>query len=114
MSVTFTIATSGEAADEINVSNVNGRELLRVLNVPGADHADLCGSIVASDLARLCMAFINSTAGDPERAAHEPLQDSSRARLVECGRAEGYLRARALELWRLCLSAPPESEISWG
>ena len=97
----------------VNLSNSNAREILTVLRVPGADAADLCGEIAATDLARLCMTYINTSEPDPERPSSEPLRDVSRARLVICGRRPGYLREVAGRLWRLALEAGAGGEIAW-
>jgi hypothetical protein len=113
VSVTFRVVGDPNDDNYVNVSNVNGRDVLHVLRVPGADAPDLCGEIAASDLARLCMMFVNSAEPDPGLRPREPLRDASRARYVECGRRAGYLRETAERLWRLALEAAPGGVVAW-
>jgi hypothetical protein len=114
VSVTFRLA--GEPNDDnnqVNVSNVNGREILRVLHVPGADAPDLCGEVPAAVLARLCMRFMNGAEPDPELAAVDVVGAPGQARLFVCRRREGYLRDQAGRLWRLALEAGPGGVVCW-
>ena len=113
MSVTFRVIGDHDDDNIVNVSNANARDVLHALHVPGADDQDISGSMSASDLARLCLAFLNSTKLDPGLAPSEPLRDASRARYVECGRREGYLHEVAGRLWKLALRAGPGGEITW-
>jgi hypothetical protein len=113
VSVTFRVIGDPNDESYINVSNVNARELLVALRGPGADAADLCGEIAASDLAHLCLRFINTSEPDPGLAPSEPLRDASMARYVECGRRPGYLHDVAGRLWRLAISAGMGGVVVW-
>jgi hypothetical protein len=113
MSVTFRI--TGDLSDDnyVNVSNANARDVLLALHVPGANAPDLCGELPASDLAHLCLRFINTSEPDPGLAPSEPLRDASMARYVECGRRPGYLHDVAGRLWRLAISAGMGGVVVW-
>lgn len=113
MSVTFRVIGDHDDDNIVNVSNANARDVLHALHVPGGDAADLSGSMSASDLARLCLAFLNTTKLDRGLAPSEPLRDASRARLVVCGRRDGYLHEVAGRLWRLALRAGPGGVVVW-
>lgn len=118
MSVTFSVA--GQRYDiedydsHVNVSNANARVLLDALGAPGADEPQPYGSMLASDLAHLCMKLVNGSEVDAGEKPSEPLRDAASVHVVHCGRRPGYTQETAQRLWKLALKAPPKGEISWS
>jgi hypothetical protein len=100
MSMTF--RANGEGA-EMNLSNVNACDLLRWLAYdPVPEGADL----TARDLAARCRRRLWPEARNFDPAVGAITTRSvTGARLVECGRREGYLRERTEQLLRLADAA---------
>jgi hypothetical protein len=86
----------GEEAPQVNMSNLNAREVLPLL---GLDAEDECGSKDGQDmLGRVLMA---QAAGVPD-AGRPAVQTGN---MIDCGRAEGYFDDRLVELEAIALFA---------
>lgn len=95
------VALAPQEGDElsINLSNVNAAFVLDALGYPRDVYDDLSGSASGEDLAgRISMALALSPE-DEGVPAHEAV--GSGARVINCGRAPGYLQDRLSDLWAL-------------
>jgi hypothetical protein len=104
-----------DASTYLNVANINAGDLLRWLSLPAYDeHGCLCGELPAAELSARCRRRLWPEARnfDPARAATD-FQVPGRARVIDCGRPEGYLRERTEQLLALC-ERDRESIIDWS
>jgi hypothetical protein len=106
---------------EVNVSNSNARLLLEALGLPFVDG---CGSLGADDfLGRVltALAVAPQDAGVPahrlvpgESTIFGPVVEGG-ATFIDCGRSEGYLQERLLQLEEVATAALLAGrEVSWG
>jgi hypothetical protein len=117
MSVTFSILTASDtfvAGDDahVNMSNMNARFVLGALDLVDAE-GELFGELPSEAMLErvlLGLALAPADAGTETVDSHEP----GRARMIVCGRPEGYLQTRLGELADLALHAPGGSRVVWG
>jgi hypothetical protein len=106
---------------EVNVSNANARLLLEALGLPFEDGS---GSLAADDfLGRVLMALAVAPA-DPGVPMHRLVPGESTifgpvaefgATFIDCGRREGYLQERLVQLEEVARHAIGVGrEVSWG
>jgi len=112
MSVTFALRSCVTEEDFLNVSNSNAREILGVVGVPCED--DLCGKYLARDFEVMARRAMMRVGFDPEIPGSES-KVPGRARMLTCGRPEGYVRGKLLALVGICQArASDQDEIAWG
>lgn len=80
-----TAVTLHDEAPEVNISNINARDILRALGLLGEDR-DLCGSLPGAEFAaRVTQALVM----EPQDTGVPAVQIGS---VIECGRREGYVQ----------------------
>jgi hypothetical protein len=103
---------------ELNMSNVNAREILATLGLQDDD--DLCGETSADDfMGRVLMALAvaPADAGMPTYDDSTYNEDGSRigAQYIRCGRVENYTQIKLTELHEIAEWAQRnETTVSWG
>ncbi|GAC1458657.1 MAG: hypothetical protein PVSMB8_14770 [Vulcanimicrobiaceae bacterium] len=112
MSITFSV--KGERADVenfdayLNLNNRNARDLLSWL---GYEHLDLWtgpNELCALELGAACkrrLALVPKNIDHALEGREHRARDGEGPRVIECGRAEGYLHDRCADLLALCLRA---------
>lgn len=110
MSITFYLSGMDDVANELNVSNVNGYELLRLINLPGITEEDYpCGSFLAKDFevaVRRAMMRLN---------ADNAILPSREGNVIFGGRPAGYLREKLMILMGICQQRKTsEAKIVWS
>lgn len=118
MSITFTIEGRRHGCDdpfacpeccrlELNVSNVNGLDLLDWLGLS----AEYCGEVDASELAARCRRRL----WDEPRNLDAGIPASMDGRIILCGRSPGYLRERTSQLLVIADAARAQgARVCWG
>lgn len=111
MSVTF--IAEGSDGEGMNLANANARLLLEWIGYPG-DPWDL-DKLPAAEVAARCRRRLWPEARnhDPGRAGSEEQGDQG-ARLIDCGRREGYLEEKTALLLAIATEAGPEGFILVG
>lgn len=99
-------ASDEEEAPQVNMSNLNAREILPLL---GLDAEDECGSKDGQDmLGRILMAQAAGVA-DAGRPAVQT------GNIIDCGRSEGYFDDRLVELEEVALFAVKHNlPVTWS
>lgn len=112
MSVTFALRSCVTGEDFLNLSNMNARELLSLIGIPTED--ELYGKHLAKDFEVLVRRAMMRVGLDAEKLGSET-QEPGKARMVTCGRPEGYLRGKLFLLMGICQARISDlDEISWG
>ncbi len=93
---------------ELNVSNVNGSEILNLLGI----YPEPVGSIRGRDLLARCDRAIQSPAIQTDDALGRP--ESTQGRAISMARRPGYLRQRLNTLRRIAIAAGDLGVILWG
>jgi hypothetical protein len=95
---------------DVNMANSNARELLTYL---GLETDDLCGTADADDLTGRCLVAM---ALAPDVELIPTVQHGEQgARLIDLGRAKGYVPAKLEALLELCRFAKEQGRsIQWG
>ncbi len=111
MSITFMacrlVGNRAEAipgTPDLNVSSVNGRDLMAHLGLEWDD----CGSADAADLVARCRRKLMHVVGEERLDAGIPATEERGlrgARIIDCGRPEGYLRDKTAALLGVALYA---------
>lgn len=97
-----------DSTKSINVSNFNAREILTSLGVVTADD-DLVGALPADDFQGRVLLAAGLSVGDPGTPAY------NEGAVVYCGRSEGYLDDRYVDLLNLAVAAQQqESRVIWS
>jgi hypothetical protein len=106
---------------EVNVSNRNAADILEALGLPFEDGS---GSLPADQFLGRVLTALAVAPQDPGVPMHELVPGESTifgpvsefgARFIDCGRREGYLQERLLQLEEVATHSMLEGrEVSWG
>lgn len=104
----------GLEVPEVNMSNTNAMDLLRVLDLPATFEDGLCGGATAEDfMGRVLVAL----AVEPEDTGVRSLETRGErgATMIDCGRPAGYVQDRLAGLRDVAAFAVEHGlEVTWG